>query len=76
MLTQTIMMRLLILAIIFLQESKVSGFNTLRPEIKSKMKITLTTDSQLPMRIGHGFDIHRLVENRKLIIGKNFDFSA
>jgi 2-C-methyl-D-erythritol 2,4-cyclodiphosphate synthase len=28
-----------------------------------------TASSQLPFRIGHGFDVHRLVEGRKLIIG-------
>ena len=24
---------------------------------------------RLPFRIGHGYDVHRLVENRKLILG-------
>ncbi len=36
----------------------------------SKIMIRSSTETEMPLRIGHGFDIHRLVENRKLIIGK------
>ena len=35
----------------------------------SNIKITTPEDLQMEMRIGTGFDVHKLVENRKLILG-------
>ena len=36
----------------------------------SSIPIRSAVESDRPLRIGHGFDIHRLVEDKKLIIGK------
>ena len=38
--------------------------------VSNNILIKATTLSDQPLRIGHGFDIHRLVEDRDLIIGK------
>ena len=40
----------------------------------SNILIRPAMESDQPLRIGHGFDIHRLVEDRKLVIGL-FKFS-
>jgi hypothetical protein len=38
----------------------------------SSIPIRSTIDTESRLRIGHGFDIHRLVEHKKLIIGEFF----
>ena len=53
-----------------LYEKYVQQVTLVRGEEKNK-KITYSSDlfDQKPMRIGMGFDVHPLVENRKLILG-------
>ena len=47
----------------------VYGFAPLRNSIQSFRKLASSLSDEPAIRIGHGFDIHRLIEGTKLIIG-------
>lgn len=63
------------LVVIFLAQvilkNAVSGFAPLRFASKSLAGLRLSSSitDEPSLRIGHGFDIHRLIEGTKLIIG-------
>lgn len=42
---------------------------TIVPGEEANIKITTREDLQMEMRIGTGYDVHQLVENRKLVLG-------
>ena len=51
----------------------VSGLSPFRNNIPSARRLQLSSSNadEPALRIGHGFDIHRLIEGTKLIIGAN-----
>jgi hypothetical protein len=61
------------LALIFLIQTAlpVFGFAPLGNRFRSSQGLLRSSLSDEPaLRIGHGFDIHRLIEGTKLIIGR------
>jgi UPF0716 family protein affecting phage T7 exclusion len=59
------------LTLLLLVQDSVSGFAPLRNSFRSLnvLKQASSNNDEPNLRIGHGFDIHRLIEGTKLIIG-------